>query len=165
MEITNQSGQIDEELRLLKTEIKQVLHNVQENVFNAQDPFGELPSADATPEFPSTVESPQAVENGAFTTGPEDQSSISGAGVRDEGLLQASPAELSDFLASAGGPVAAAAGPTAPGLAGEPDPGLAPYSNVGAAPTGAIGDLMQKSPSGAAPSLEMNTGKIGRAHV
>ncbi|MCI0770669.1 MAG: hypothetical protein J4N94_02210, partial [Chloroflexi bacterium] len=67
--MTNQTGHIDEELQLLKTEIKQVLHNVQENVFNAQDPFGDLPSANATQEFASLAESQGADAHADFVAG------------------------------------------------------------------------------------------------
>lgn len=166
MDMTNQTGHIDEELQLLKTEIKQVLHNVQENVFNAQDPFGDLPSANATQEFASLAESQGADAHADFVAGvgggngqaipdfspaTEGQPPSSGTAERDGGIAQASPAELSDFLASDGNQVAAPAGPVGPGPAQEPDPG--PGS------TEAAGDLNETSQSQDSPYRDMNAGR------
>lgn len=114
MDITNQTGQIDEELQLLKTEIKQVLHNVQENVFSAQDPFSGSPTAGTEQGFTSLDEvavanpasAPSEVDDSAmlapeFATDAEGELPAIGS-IGNEEFPQASPAELSDFLASAG---------------------------------------------------------------
>ena len=148
MDITNQSGQIDEELQLLKTEIKQVLHNVQENVFNAQDPFVDLPSANETQEFATLADAQEA----DFVAGPEGQPQMPGTAEQDTGLEQASPAELSDFLASAGGPVAAPAGPVAPVPTGGPAPDLGAEFT----PSVAVGEVTGAFQPGAAPSGEVS---------
>lgn len=174
MDITNQTEQIDDELKILKNEIKQVLHNVQENVFSAQDPFGELPSVGTKREFASLAESQERNANSDyvissdggtelpgqdFSTSFEGDSPVSGLAQQGGDFVQASPAELSEFLASAGGTDLGAVGSITPAPSAEPGPGSLSNLNMDFASSRVPGDLTGASPFEAvAQTNEMNTG-------
>lgn len=170
MDITNQTGQIDEELNLLKTEINQVLHNVQENVFNAQDPFSEMPSVRAGQDLASPAESQHTDVSPAFVaSGGEEGFEAPAASPEAEGESsvlsvsegsgegqQASPEGLSEFLSSAGGLSGEATESGISSPVDRPDTGPQSNLNPGIASSEAIEYSSGEPQSEAISSDEMN---------
>lgn len=70
MDLNGRVDQLDEEMKLLKNEIKQVLLQIQEHVLNAQNPFGGVLAMAGRGQVPATVAAPTPAPGAAPTPAP-----------------------------------------------------------------------------------------------